>query len=373
MIAQHWSASPVSAQASVPDRHEGTLTMTYQNYDVVGHFDVQGNENENGGTRSQVLVADLDYGLGDRVGLLVSIPFIASKYTGPPSYMVGPFLTYPGPLDDGTYHAAFQDLRIELRRQWWAGPVAVAPFIGGSFPTHDYETVGEAVPGRHRWDLQAGASAGVDLDRILPGSYVHVRYAFGRMQEVDDFPFTRSNIDLDVGVAATSRVLVRGHRRLPDQTHRTDACPAGARLGEPRSLHRAELCEPGGGPSISLTRSTDLFALLVAAVAGSNGAHRQRTIAAGVSIALHSGLHGLRRSERVQTPGDPRFKPHHGAVSVAPGGSGMRNVITTEPRRIWSPFASRCGVVTRRPAMYVPFLLPRSSSVASPCRTKICA
>ena len=55
---------------------------------------------------------------------------------------------------------AFQDVRVELRRQWWVGPVPVTPFVGGSFPTHEYETVGEAVPGRHRWDLQAGASAG---------------------------------------------------------------------------------------------------------------------------------------------------------------------------------------------------------------------
>jgi hypothetical protein len=238
-------------------------------------------------------VAELDYGVGDRVGLLVSIPFIASKYTGPPSYMVGPFPTYPGPLDDGTYHAAFQDLHIELRRQWWAGPVAVAPFIGGSFPTHDYETVGEAVPGRHRWDLQAGASAGVDLDRILQGSYVHVRYAYGRMQEVNDLPFTRSNIDLDVGVAATSRVLVRGIAGF--QIRHTG--PTLAQLA-PDWVNHDRFIAPsfvnlGGGPSISLTRSTDLFAVLVATVAGSNGAHRQRTIAAGVSIALHSGLHGL--------------------------------------------------------------------------------
>jgi hypothetical protein len=305
MIAHHWSATPVSAQASVPDRHEGTLTMTYQNYDVVGHFDVQGHENENGGTRSQVLVAELDYGVGDRVGLLVSIPFIASKYTGPPFYMVGPFPTYPGPLDDGTYHAAFQDLHIELRRQWWAGPVAVAPFIGGSFPTHDYETVGEAVPGRHRWDLQAGASAGVDLDRILQGSYVHVRYAYGRMQEVNDLPFTRSNIDLDVGVAATSRVLVRGIAGF--QIRHTG--PTLAQLA-PDWVNHDRFIAPsfvnlGGGPSISLTRSTDLFAVLVATVAGSNGAHRQRTIAAGVSIALHSGLHGLGGANASRRPEIP--------------------------------------------------------------------
>jgi hypothetical protein len=309
MILHHWSATPARAQASVPDRREGTLTLTYQNYDVVGHFDAQGNDNENGSTRSQALVAEFDYGVFDSVGLLVSIPFIASKYTGPPSYFVGPFLTYPGPLDDGTYHAAVQDLRIEVRRQWWAGPVPVTPFVGGSFPTHDYETVGEAVPGRHRWDLQVGASTGVDLDRILPGSYVHVRYAYGRMQEVNTFPFTRSNIDLEVGVAPTSRILLRGLANW--QIKHTG--PSIAELA-PDWVNHDRFIAPsyvnlGGGPSLSLTRTTDVFALLVATAAGSNGAHRERTLALGISIALNSGLHGLGGANGSEHPDVPH--PSH--------------------------------------------------------------
>jgi hypothetical protein len=278
MVLHAWSATRVHAQASVPDRGEGTLTLTYEHYEVVGHFDAQGHANNNGGTRSHALVAEFDYGLAQRVGLLVSVPFIASKYTGPPSYFVGPFLTYPGPLDDGSYHAAFQDVRVELRR---------------SFPTHDYETVGEAVPGRHRWDLQAGASAGVDLDRLLPGSYAHLRYAFGRMQEVNNFPFTRSNIELEVGAAATSRLVVRGLANWQIK----HSGPSLAQLA-PDWVNHDRFIAPsyvnlGGGPSLSLTRSTDLFALLVATAAGSNGAHRERTIAVGVSVALNSGLHGL--------------------------------------------------------------------------------
>jgi hypothetical protein len=293
LIVQPWSATPVRAQASVPDRGEGTVTVTYENYDVVGHYDIQGGKNENGATRSQALVAELDYGVLDRVALVVSVPFIASKYVGPPFYFVGPFKTFPGPLDDGTYHAAFQDLRVEGRRQWWAGPVPVTPFVGFSFPTHHYETQGEAVPGRRRWDLQAGASTSVDLDRILRGSYVHVRYAYGRMQKVNDFPFTRSNIDLEVGVAATSRILVRG---LADWQIRHTG-PMLAELASDWVNHDRFIAPSyvhvGGGPSLSLTRSTDVFGLLIATVAGSNGAHRQRTIAAGVSIALHPGLHGL--------------------------------------------------------------------------------
>ena len=277
----------------MPDRGSGTVTLTFENYDVVGHYDAQGHTNTNGGTESHALVTEFDYGVCDRCGLIVSLPFIASKYTGPPSFYVGPYLTYPGPLDDGRYHAAFQDVRVEFRRQWWAGPVPVTPFVGATFPTHDYETVGEAVPGRHRRDLQVGASAGVDLDRLLPGAYVHGRYAWGTMQQVNGFPFVRSNIDADVGVAATSRLLVRA---VAEWQIRHEG-PSLAELA-PDWINHDRFIAPGytnfgGGASVTVTRSADVFALFVATASGSNGAHRQRTLALGVSFDVRSGLHGL--------------------------------------------------------------------------------
>ena len=287
-------ASAAYAQATVPDRGEGTLSVTYQHYNVFGHFDAHGNENTNGGTRSQALVTDLDCGVWNGFGLLMTLPFIASKYTGPPSYFVGRYLTYPGPLDDGTYHAAFQDLRLELRRGFWAGPVPIAPFVSFSFPTHQYETVGESVPGRHRRDLQVGASAAVDLERVLPRAYVEGRYAYGAMQRIDHLPFTRSNIDVEAGVAATSRVLVRGLVGLQIR-HKG---PSLAQLAATGWVNHDRFIAPsylnvGGGPLLSLSRSTEVFALLVAAVAGSNGAHRQRTLAIGVTFGFGSSLRGL--------------------------------------------------------------------------------
>ena len=133
-----WGATPLHAQAWVPERGDGVLALTYQNYDVRGHFDVHGDENTNGGTQSHALVTEFDYGLGGQFGLTVSLPFIASRYTGPPSYFVGPYLTRPGPLDDGNYHGAVQDIRIEARRLWWTGPLALAPFVGVSFPTQRF-------------------------------------------------------------------------------------------------------------------------------------------------------------------------------------------------------------------------------------------
>jgi hypothetical protein len=292
VVIQGCNGSTVHAQAWVPSKGEGTVSVTYQNYDVAGHYDGQGRKNNNGGTHSHVAIAEVDYGLTETIGLTVGLPFIASKYTGPPVYFVGGVKTEPGPLDDGSYHGAFQDVRLEVRRVFWAGPIPVAPFVGASFPSHDYETVGEAVPGRHRRDLQIGASVGINLDRLLTGAYVHGRYGYATAQKIEGFAFTRSNVDVEVGCPAGSHVVLRGvagwqirHQGPSVQELTVDwehhdrfIAPSYTNLGVGVSV-------PVGG--------MDVYALWLGTAAGSNGAHRARTIAAGVTFAFGSSLTGL--------------------------------------------------------------------------------
>ena len=292
-IIHVYFAHHLHAQAWVADQGEGSISLTYQNYDVAGHFDVRGRKNNNGGTRSHVLATEVDYGLTDTFGLTVSLPFIASKYTGPPTYFVGPHETHPGPLDDGKYHGAFQDVRVEARRLFWAGPVPIAPFVGVSFPTHRYETVGEAVPGRYRRDVQVGTNAGFNLDRLLPGSYVQVRYGFARAERVDNFPFTRSNIDAEGGYAMIPRIVIRAlmNRQIRHQGPSLDELAADWE-------HHDRFIAPsylnvGGGVSVSVTGSTDVYALWVSAVSGNNGAHRARLVAVGMTVGVGSRLQGL--------------------------------------------------------------------------------
>ena len=189
-------STPVFAQATVPPAGEGDVTLTYQNYYVTGHFDAGGRKNKNGATHTQAVLTEFDYALTDEVCLSVTLSFIASKYTGGSSYFVGGRETFPGPLDEYTYHAAFQDLRIEVRRMFEAGRVSITPFIGVSFPTHHYETIGEAVPGRRRAELQCGAAAASFLDPALPGVHVHMRYAYGAAQEISGYPATRNMLDV---------------------------------------------------------------------------------------------------------------------------------------------------------------------------------
>jgi hypothetical protein len=286
-------ATILCAQAWVPPRGEGTVSLTYQNYDVIGHFDSQGRKNTNGGTRTQALLTELDYGVTDTIGFSVSLPFIASKYTGPPSYFVGPFETFPGPLDDGSYHAAFQDLRVEARRMFLTGPLAVTPFIGGLFPTHDYQTVGEAVPGRHRRELQLGASASARLDPFLGDGSVHVQYMYAAAERVNNFPYTRSNIDFEGDHAVASRVTLRGLVHLQISHKGPTLKELEADWVNHDRFIAPNYLELGGGPSVSLTKSADVYALWVTTVSGSNGAHREQTLAVGVSWTFGGGLRGL--------------------------------------------------------------------------------
>jgi hypothetical protein len=290
LLIQLCGAADVRAQTAVPSTGEWLVSFTYQTYDVPGHFDRQGRENNNGGTYTQALITEIDFPLHDSIGLRVSLPFIASKYTGPPCYMVGPFPTCAGPQDDGTYHGAFQDLRIEGRWVFEAGPFAVAPFLAGSFPTHDYETVGEAVPGRHRRDLQVGASADVALDLLVPRTYTYVRYGYGAAEREEGFPFTRSNIDVEGGYALTSRLLLRGvagwqiahegptlEELAPDWEHHD-------RFIAPSYLNL------GAGAAFALTPSLDIYGLWVQTVSGRNGAHRARMLGIGLTVWVGGGL-----------------------------------------------------------------------------------
>ena len=242
-------APSVRAQPWSPPKGEGTVSVTYQNYYVTGHFDLLGHENTNGATHNKSLAAEIDVGLTDTLGLSVSLPFIASKYTGPPSYRRrrNPDVI-PGPLDDGTYHGAFQDFR---RRD--ATPVpdaALWPWRRLSvsrFHRTSTRRVGEAVPGRRRPELQLGATAGVPLDEVLPALYVQVRYGIGAAPPLQGFSAVRSNINLEAGCAVTARLAFRGLFDWQFRLKGPLAPQLAKRLGEPRSLHRRRLLQRRSG------------------------------------------------------------------------------------------------------------------------------
>lgn len=277
-------AAPLQAQPWVPSRGEGSVAVTYQNYYDVGHYDVAGVPNTNGATHSKALITELDLGVTDNIGLTISLPFIASKYTGSDQYTVGKFDVRKGPLDDRTYHGALQDLHVEARRLFTAGPVAIAPLVGMTIPTHDYPTIGEAVPGRHRRELQLGATAGTDLNRLLPGTYVHGRYALAAAERINGFSSVKSNAEVEGGFDATSFLSVYG---LSVWQIRHDGPTVPELHAKDWEGHDRFIVSSyfnlGGGLTLTLNRRTELNVLWMATVSGRSGAHRARMLAIGTT------------------------------------------------------------------------------------------
>ncbi len=307
VLVQLASAVTLYAQPWVPPQGEGTVSLTYQNYYVRGHFNVQGQPNINGATHAKALVAEIDFGLTDTIGLTVAVPFIATKYTGPDEYVVGGFVTEPGPLDDRTYHGAFQDLRVEARRVCWAGPVAIAPLAGVTIPTHAYETRGEAVPGRHRRELQLGATAGMDLNRILPRTYVHGRYALAAAERIYGFPAVKSNVDAEGGFDLSKLIVLQGLASWQFR-HKGPTIPQLAAhdwKGHDRFIVSSYF-NLGGGATFSVSHNAELRVLWVGTVSGSHGAHRARMLAVGTSWNFGSGTGGFGGFAAERGGGAPR-------------------------------------------------------------------
>jgi hypothetical protein len=293
VVVQLASAAGVRAQPWVPPQGEGTVSVTYQNYYVTGHFNVQGHENTNGATHAKAMIAEVDFGLSDTIGLTITLPYIATKYTGPEEYFVGGIVTHPGPLDDRMYHGAFQDVRVEARRVCWAGPVAFAPLVSASIPTHDYVTAGEAVAGRHRRELQIGATAGADLNRILPRTYVHGRYSLAAAEPMHGFRSIKSNVDVEGGFDLSTRIGLRGLASWQFRHKGPTIAQLNADdwLGHDRFIVSSYF-NLGGGMTFSITRNAELHVLWLGTVSGNNGAHRARMLAVGTSWSFGSGGFG---------------------------------------------------------------------------------
>jgi hypothetical protein len=129
--------SGASAQAWLPGKGYGNVSIAYKNFYVRDHLDMNGIRTDRGQIRSNVLYMDLDYGITRRLAVDVGMPLIWMKYTGAFPHKDPDQVNY---IDDGTYHGGSQDLRAGLRyalvRQ---GPVVITPFFDAIVPSRKYE------------------------------------------------------------------------------------------------------------------------------------------------------------------------------------------------------------------------------------------
>jgi hypothetical protein len=273
------------AQAWVPLKGQGQITVTYENIFVRDHFDYQGNRFDGGPIRTNTVLTTFEYGLTNNLTLDADLTHVSSKYEG----FVGP--VPHGPPDTGVYHPTFQDARFGIRYNIRARPLVITPFVATVIPTHHYEFRGHSAVGRDLYELQMGVNVGRDLEGIIPRSYVQARYSFALVQRVEDLNLNRSNADWEFGYSATDRVSLRatgawqktyGGIRFPvDNTH-----PHFHELHDRAS--KSKFVRVGGGLSFSLTRSLDLHADFTNTVAGSS-THGARGLSLGISWRFSRG------------------------------------------------------------------------------------
>ena len=168
-----------TAQAWLPDK--GVLSGSFLVSDAFTkeHYLPNGDEIDVGHTRSTTYAMYASYGLTDRVMIAASLPYIETRYWGPPSHGGAPGFE----ADDGDTHGSLTDLRLSVHYQLLEDPLALAPFISYVTPVTDYFVTGHAAQGRHLQELLLGFNAGKNLDEWIPANLcagaVHLRFRRG--------------------------------------------------------------------------------------------------------------------------------------------------------------------------------------------------
>jgi hypothetical protein len=279
LILQLGLAKSVCAQAWLPLKGEGQVTVTYQHLYVKDHLDLDGKRFDSGPIRTHSVISSFEYGLTNKIALDAEVTHVSSKYEG----FVGP--VPHGPADTGFYHPSFQDMRIGARFNVRSRPFQVTPFVAIVIPTHHYETRGHSAIGRRVRELVLGVNVGRDLAEIVPRTYVQGRYAYAIVQDIEEFNLNRSNADWEFGYFAADWMTLRS-TGVWQRTSDGLEIPKDRDHPHYHEIHdratKANFVRLGGGVTFSLGRWLDLHADYNNTARGFN-THAPRGLSLGIS------------------------------------------------------------------------------------------
>jgi hypothetical protein len=265
------------AQAWLPTRGTFDTSVVYTSILNKKHYDYTGTQSDVGHTRLQSVALKFSYGLTDRLTLTGGIPFVRAKYYGA--------FRHPTEIDDGDYHSSFTDWRLGLHFQVSDGPIAFAPFVQYGSPIVNYETLGHAAHGRGLNELALGFFAGKNLDAVLPGTYVQLRYGYSFVEKVAGISHDRSNIDAEVGHFLTPRLSLRA---MVSWQETYGGLPLPVPPSNPLYPHHDQLgaegfVTVGTGAAFSMTPATDLYCTFSKSVKGVSGHKLDQSVSLGWS------------------------------------------------------------------------------------------
>jgi hypothetical protein len=153
------------AQAWAQPKGEGYVTLGYQNWYAKHHLLGTGLKADLGHMFTQVAGLGMAYGFTDRLTVTADLPVFFTRYDAVPGELGdGAHGHRPHTIDDGAWHGAVTDVRLEARFNASLRPLSITPFFGAVVPTHRYETFGHAVPGRDLREYQFGVAFGRQLE-----------------------------------------------------------------------------------------------------------------------------------------------------------------------------------------------------------------
>jgi len=196
----------VAAQAFTPPPGVGSVTVAWQWIDNTGHILTDGTFMPRGQSVTSGVLAELDYGIAERVAATVAVPFVFARYTG----QLPPF---SGLERDACrcWHQSFQDFsiagRFRLGDDFWA----LTPQVRVVIPSHDYPYQGEAVVGPNLNQVLLGISGAWRLAPALPKASIQAGYTFALVEKAaEDLRANRSNLSTSFGYALTRSLYVHG-------------------------------------------------------------------------------------------------------------------------------------------------------------------
>lgn len=294
-----------TAQAWVPARGEGAVSVLYQNLFVHDHFLAGGGRVDRGQIQTNNLLVDITYGLTDRLTVAFAVPYVEARYTGTNRH--------PSAQDDGRAHGGFQDLKFGVRYNVVDGPVTVTPFVGVNMPSHAYEYFAHAALGTRVREVEIGTYVARVLSPRLPNAFLQTRYSYSFAETIVGIDHSRSNLDVEAGyfLHQRLRVFVIG---TGQKTHGgIDTPDAGWRALPPElgphhdRIARLEMLDVGGGVQLSLTRRIDLFGSVMRTLAGRNAHALSRGITVGLSWGFGGEIKSLSLGDAPEPPdGLPR-------------------------------------------------------------------
>jgi hypothetical protein len=172
---------------TVPGKGHGDVAIALQNLFIEEHTISDGTRNKVGTITTNSAFLNFDYGLTDRLAVTVGIPFKSSKYVGPRPHNPANLYDDHGQyfIDDGDFHAGWQDLSVSLRYAWVRKKWMVTPYITTGTPLRDYTTFGHAAVGTGQWRVEAGVSAGRQFSGVFRNLYFVGGIGYAWMQPVD--------------------------------------------------------------------------------------------------------------------------------------------------------------------------------------------